>query len=218
MKIVDELQGLLESVKVRLESARQQAAKAKAEEEMLSNDLVAYQRIIEALTRNSGDGGLALVVAPVPPAAPASPPSNRSGTEPKTNVAKLVRQAVLDNRVAGSTTTLIFETLERKGARCSPTYLYSRLSKMKKSGLILKKDGKFFPSEMFLKLEAEKQTVRAGVKEQHLCRFDEQHGGLFLRSGRTSAELRIERAAGMSGCSHATRFSPWDSLLRRQHG
>jgi hypothetical protein len=147
MAIRDDLQGLLESVKVRLESARQQAAKAKAEEEMLSNDLAAYQRIIEALSRNNGDGGVTLAVAPSPPAAPASSPSNGSGTESETNIAKLIRQVVIDNRVVGSTTALIFEALARKGVKCSPGYLYSSLSKMKKRGAILKKDDKFFPPE-----------------------------------------------------------------------
>jgi hypothetical protein len=169
MAIKDELKLLVESGKVRLESVMQQIAERQAEAEMLSNDLAAYQRTIEALSRNDGDGapgptatpaspgdGGLTVVASGPPAATA-PTLNSSGTEP--NIAKLIRQVVFDNRVAGCSASKIREAVAQKGVKCSSGYLYSSLSKMKKRGAILKKDDKFFPSEKLLKPEARKETA-----------------------------------------------------------
>jgi hypothetical protein len=158
MQLKEELQRRVESLKVELESARKRAAQARAEEEMLSKDLAAFQGSLEAEMRRNGHvGSISATIADSSPKPEAALVDSESA--PEINKAQLMRQLIVENRGIGSTASTILEGLKRKGAECPPTYVYSALSRMKAGGLIHKRRGKFFPSEALLGTETAKQTA-----------------------------------------------------------
>lgn len=158
MELKGELQHRVESIKVELDSARKRAAQAKAEEETLSNDLAAYQRILEAESRRNGHAGsTSSVISEESPKRVSLLPDTEPANE--MNKARVMRELIVENRAVGSTASSILEGLKRKGAECPPTYVYSALSRMKANGLIHKRRGKFFPSESLLGAETAKETA-----------------------------------------------------------
>jgi hypothetical protein len=156
MQLKEEVQRRIESLKVELESARKRAMQAKVEEETLSNDLAAYQRILDAESRRNGLTG-SIPVTMSQPTTTATLDARE--IEGDFNKAQLMRELIVENRATGSTPSSIMEALTRKGAECPPTYVYSALSRMKAKGLIEKRRGKYFPSESLLGDYAQTETA-----------------------------------------------------------
>jgi sugar-specific transcriptional regulator TrmB len=142
MDLAKELKQRIEETKSLLDSAKNAAAKAKAEEDILANDLTAYQRTLNAELRRSGH----VELSEVPQSTRNFEGSAAARGDDEVNKARFMRELIVGSRATGTTPSTIMEALKNKGAECPPTYVYSALSRMKKKGLVVVRRGKYFPS------------------------------------------------------------------------
>ena len=157
MDFAKELKQRVDDTKSLLESAKKAAAKARAEEEMLADELAAYQRILEAELRRSGH--VQHNEVPQTPRDFELSPALGGDEDVNVNKVRVMRELIVENRSRGSTASTIMEALKSKGVKCPPTYVYSALSRMKKKGLIVTRRGKLFPSNSLTTSDGSEETA-----------------------------------------------------------